>query len=106
MWNDHHDPDDVVQTGQESLSKLGFTYLDLYLIHWPFGIENISPNEPDFSSNVNVSKHSFVDTWRGMEECVKLGLTKSIGVSNFNHHQINTLLNSAIQIQPVVNQVF
>jgi len=39
-----------------------------------------------------------------MEECVSLGLTKSIGVSNFNAHQISRILEKAT-IKPVVNQV-
>lgn len=39
-----------------------------------------------------------------MEECVKLGLTKSIGVSNFNSQQIDRILSMAT-IKPVINQV-
>lgn len=39
-----------------------------------------------------------------MEECVKLGLTKSIGISNFNSKQIDRLLANC-EIKPVVNQV-
>jgi hypothetical protein len=40
-----------------------------------------------------------------MEECVKLGLTKSIGLSNFNSQQIQRILDNAT-IKPVVNQVY
>jgi hypothetical protein len=39
-----------------------------------------------------------------MEECVGLGLTKSIGVSNFNSEQIERLLKVAT-VKPVTNQV-
>lgn len=39
-----------------------------------------------------------------MEECVKLGLTRSIGVSNFNSQQLTRLLDSA-SIKPVMNQI-
>lgn len=46
----------------------------------------------------------YVETWQGMEECVKLGLAKSIGISNFNEEQTNRILESCI-IRPVVNQV-
>lgn len=46
----------------------------------------------------------FRDTWRGMEECVRLGLTRSIGLSNFNSEQIDRVLSIA-QIKPVMNQV-
>lgn len=104
LWNDRHDPDQVVQSCQESLNKFGLAYLDLYFLHWPCGID-AERGDSLFSSKFQVSKHSFVDTWRGMEKCVELGLTKSIGISNFNHHQINKLLNSGIKIKPSVNQV-
>lgn len=46
----------------------------------------------------------YLDTWKGMEECVKLGLTKSIGLSNFNSVQIDRVLSIAT-IKPVMNQV-
>lgn len=39
-----------------------------------------------------------------MERCVESGLTKSIGVSNFNIKQLKDILEVAI-IKPVVNQV-
>lgn len=39
-----------------------------------------------------------------MEECLQLGLTKSIGVSNFNIRQLTDILKIAT-IKPVVNQV-
>lgn len=44
------------------------------------------------------------DTWKQMEELVKLGLTKSIGVSNFNKRQIEHILKTAT-IPPANNQV-
>lgn len=46
----------------------------------------------------------YLETWRGMEECVRLGLTRSIGVSNFNIKQLTRLLGAA-KIPPVNNQV-
>lgn len=46
----------------------------------------------------------FVETWRGMEECVRLGLTRSIGLSNFNSVQIDRILENAT-IKPVMNQI-
>lgn len=39
-----------------------------------------------------------------MEKCIELGLTRSIGVSNFNSQQLTRLLDSAI-VKPVMNQV-
>ena len=42
--------------------------------------------------------------WEGMEECVKLGLTKGIGVSNFSCKKLEEVLAVAT-IPPAVNQV-
>lgn len=47
----------------------------------------------------------YVDTWKAMEELVKKGLTKSIGISNFNKRQIERVVENATII-PVTNQVF
>lgn len=47
---------------------------------------------------------SYIDTWKAMEELVENGLTKSIGVSNFNKRQIQDILDVAT-VKPVNNQV-
>lgn len=49
-------------------------------------------------------KIDHIETWRGMEEALKLGLTKSIGVSNFNEEQLTRIVKEAT-VKPVVNQV-
>lgn len=46
----------------------------------------------------------YLETWEGMEECVRLNLAKSIGVSNFNAEQIDRVLKHCT-IKPVVNQI-
>lgn len=46
----------------------------------------------------------FKSVWAAMEECQKLGLTKSIGVSNFSCKKLADVLATA-QIPPAVNQV-
>lgn len=46
----------------------------------------------------------YVDTWKAFEAVNKKGLTKSIGVSNFNKRQLERLLQNAT-IVPVTNQV-
>ena len=75
----------VKQSIEESLAKLKTKYIDLLLIHWPV-------------------KDCVRDTWQVMEECVRLGKVRSIGVSNFNRHHLDDLLTYA-EIHPVINQI-
>jgi diketogulonate reductase-like aldo/keto reductase len=58
----------------------------------------------DENGQLIFSDVDYVDTWKAMEECVEMGLTKSIGVSTFNSKQIQRVLDVAT-IRPVVNQV-
>ena len=58
----------------------------------------------DENNKFILSDVDYVETWKAMEECVELGLTKSIGVSNFNSEQIERLLKVAT-VKPVTNQV-
>lgn len=58
----------------------------------------------DENGTLLLSDTDYLETWKGMEECVQLGLTRSIGISNFNQEQITRLL-SAAKILPVNNQV-
>ena len=69
----------------ESLEKLNTGYIDLLLIHWPV-------------------KDFVKDTWQVMEQCVREGKVRSIGVSNFNRHHLDDLLTYA-EIRPVINQI-
>ena len=50
------------------------------------------------------SNVDYIDTWKAMEECVALGLTKSIGLSNFNSMQIQRIFDTS-SIKPAVHQV-
>lgn len=83
-------------------SQLKFDYVDLYLIHWPIRIKQSADvfnlREED------VLHFDLKEVWRAMEECCKLGLAKSIGVSNFSCAKLSKLLETAI-IPPAVNQV-
>lgn len=106
LWNTDHCREDVVPACKRSVKNFGLDYVDLYLIHWPLsyakGAEGLWPADKD--GNPLMSDVDYVDTWHGMEECVKLGLTKSIGLSNFNSEQIDRILAIA-EIKPVTNQV-
>ncbi|MEV1171706.1 aldo/keto reductase [Nonomuraea sp. NPDC049784] len=82
----------ISDTGQEStkrafdtsLSKLGLDYLDLYLIHQPFG--------------------DVYGSWRAMQELNREGRVKAIGVSNFYPDRLIDLIDHN-EITPAVNQI-
>lgn len=68
----------------KSLKKLQLDYLDLYLIHQPFG--------------------DYYGTWRAMEELYREGKIKAIGVSNFMPDRLMDLIVHN-EIVPAVNQI-
>lgn len=85
VWNDRQGYGSTLEAFDESLEKLGFDHLDLYLIHWPVS-------------------GKFKETWRAMEKLYKEGRVRAIGVSNFHVHHLEELLKDA-EIKPVVNQI-
>ncbi len=79
------DEADIRASIDESLEKLQTPYVDLLLIHWPV-------------------KDCVRKTWQVMEDYVRQGKARSIGVSNFNDHHLDDLLQYAA-IRPVLNQI-
>ena len=75
----------VAASIDESLQKLQTPYIDLLLIHWPV-------------------KDCVKHTWQVMEQYVKAGKVRYLGVSNFNRHHLEDLLSYA-EIRPVLNQI-
>lgn len=67
-----------------TLERLGLDYIDLLLFHQPYG--------------------DYVDGWRAMEEAVRAGKVRSIGLSNFPVHKIEQIMEVA-QIKPAALQV-
>ncbi|GLT40046.1 hypothetical protein SLA2020_142040 [Shorea laevis] len=102
LWPNGAHADLVVPALRKSLENLKFEYVDLYLIHWPVSAK------PEDSVKL-IRKEDFLPmdfkaVWGAMEECQRLGLTKSIGVSNFTIKKLTDILAIA-KIPPAVNQV-
>lgn len=106
LWHTFHSRARVMDGIKLSLKNLDLEYLDLFLIHFPFGLaEGTNQTKPTNSAgHVLFSDVDYIETWKGMEDTVRKGLAKSIGLSNFNSQQIERVLGSA-QIKPTVNQV-
>ena len=93
IWYTHkHVPEEALKS---QLKNLNLTYVDLYLDHFPFSINEVEGKVIKTPTHV---------LWKNMEDLVKKGLTKSIGVSNYNAQLILDIL-SYCEIKPVVNEV-
>lgn len=84
LWVQDAGYDSAKQAFQRSLDRLQLEYLDLYLIHQPFG--------------------DVYGSWRAMEELYDGGLTRSIGVSNFLPDRVADFI-AHNRIVPAVNQI-
>ncbi|XP_047959237.1 D-galacturonate reductase-like [Salvia hispanica] len=102
LWASFTDPTQIVPACKMSLQNLKVEYVDMYLIHWPVRLTEMVRKTP---VPVEIVKPLDIKgAWKGMEECVNLGLTKAIGVSNFSIKTLDQLLSTA-KIPPTLNQV-
>ncbi len=87
VWNDSQGFDAAQRACRDSLSRLRFDYVDLYLVHWP-------------APHLN----KYVDTWRALIKLREEGLVKSIGVSNFGAEHIERIVGET-GVTPAINQI-
>ncbi|MGW3992087.1 aldo/keto reductase [Amycolatopsis sp. NPDC004772] len=87
LANDAHGHDNAITALEGSLRRLGFEYVDLYLIHWPLP-----------------AKDNYVRTWQGFEEILRAGKARAIGVSNFQPAHLDRLAEET-SLVPAVNQI-
>ncbi len=85
VWNTEQGYDATLEAMERSLAKLGTSYVDLYLVHWPM-------------------KRHMEGTWKAMEDLLAAGKTRAIGVCNFLPHHLDALLQIAT-VRPAVDQV-
>lgn len=105
LWCTFYTRARAVEGCQLSLKLLGLNYLDLFLMHWPFGYKDGTDYFPrDAAGEIIDSDVDYIEVWKGMEDCVAKGLVRTIGVCNFNKQQMARLYESAT-IKPAVLQV-
>lgn len=105
VWNNSRRKDLVLPALKNTLKNLQVDYVDLYLIHWPFSYaqgDELFPRGSD--GKLLHSDVDYVETWAELEKANRIGLAKSIGVSNFNKSQIDRLLRNC-ETPPATNQV-
>lgn len=85
LWVQDTGYENTKKAFHKSLDRLQLDYLDLYLIHQPYG--------------------DVFGSWRAMEELYHEGKVRAIGVSNFQPDRITDLLVLGASISPAVNQV-
>lgn len=104
LWNSFHAKERVAAVCKESLRNLNLDYLDLYLMHWGVAM-SAEKLEPLDEKGVLVTERVPIrETWEAMQDLVKAGLVKAIGVSNFTAPMLVDLLSYA-EIPPAINQV-
>ena len=84
LWVQDYEYDDALRAFDLSMKKLGLDYLDLYLMHKPYG--------------------NYYAAWRAMERLYKEGRVRAIGVTSFSSERLQDLFLHN-EVKPAVNQL-
>ena len=84
LWVQDYEYDNALRAFDLSMKKLGLDYLDLYLMHKPYG--------------------NYYTAWRAMERLYKEGRVRAIGVTSFSSERLQDLFLHN-EIKPAVNQL-
>ncbi len=87
VWTNHLAHDACIKACDESLKRLGTSYIDLYLVHWP-------------SDSVPIA-----ETMKAFEDLLEAGKVRHIGVSNFSIEQFEEAQASLKKNELVANEI-
>ncbi|KAL9541219.1 hypothetical protein MBANPS3_009243 [Mucor bainieri] len=109
LWNNYHNKAHVRAAIDRTLKDMELDYLDLYIIHFPVPLKYVDPAVeypgPWFiNGKVELEKSPMHELWAEMEKLVDAGLTRNIGISNFNAQLIMDLLTYA-KYKPATLQI-
>ncbi|CAG2172159.1 unnamed protein product, partial [Oppiella nova] len=105
VWLTYYTRERAQECVRKILAKFQTPYLDLCLVHWPMSFKQVDdtlwPTGAD--GKVIGGNIDYIECYKGLEDALKAGLVKSIGISNFTSEQVERLLQ-ATSVVPVTNQ--
>ena len=84
LWVQDYEYDDALRAFDLSMKNLGLDYLDLYLLHKPYG--------------------NYYAAWRAVERLYKEGRIRAVGVTSFSSERLQDLFLHN-EVKPMVNQI-
>lgn len=105
LWCNNYHPDDVERALDESLANLETPYVDIFMMHYPCTFQRGNERFPrDAQGKMIQGNTTYVDTWKAMEQLLKTGKVRNIGVSNFSKGELVKLMQEC-SVVPAVHQM-
>ncbi|GKY99511.1 hypothetical protein MPSEU_000905300 [Mayamaea pseudoterrestris] len=113
-WRKYHGYEPTLECLRLSLQRLKLDYIDLWLMHWPGPAWSTMNRRNDVvaedpwhyaTTSANEMAKLRSETWRAMEDSVRAGQVRAIGVSNMTVQHLMKLKETAELWPPAVNQV-